>query len=200
MIRRVERLLVLLLVSIAGGSASAQSWEASGFAGFTPSVALEPGAGTDRREYPRRIYLGCAGRALLHAALGCRGRVDAAGSALEVGRRRGRRFLCIALAQLHANVVYQFGDDGARLRPFVFGGAGATFFFGARSRIGHEGVVRTRRRRQVFSVGSGRPARAVPLQADLAQRRSRSGLCNPFGFCQAWLRPIELGAAVVIRF
>jgi hypothetical protein len=28
----------------------------------------------------------------------------------------------------HGNVVYQLGSADARLRPFVFGGLGATFF------------------------------------------------------------------------
>ena len=67
---------------------------------------------------------------------------------------------------------------------------------GARSRVGHQSVVRIRRRHQVFSVGRDRLARAAPLQADLAQRRSRGGVCDPFGFCQGWLQPIEFTAGV----
>ena len=52
---------------------------------------------------------------------------DRQDSALE-GKGRGvkREFVDMNLNNYHANFVYNFGDDRSTLRPFIFGGLGAT--------------------------------------------------------------------------
>jgi len=51
------------------------------------------------------------------------------GSALTVGTDAGSTDLFpMTIRQLHGDVLYHFNAANARLRPFVFGGVGATFF------------------------------------------------------------------------
>ena len=97
-------------------------------------------------------------------------------SALEAVTPAGSADLYrITLAQLQANAVYQFGDDDAQWRPFVFGGAGATFF-AARDL---ESATKAS-----FGLGGGIkyfPWKTIGLRGQfrykptLAQRRSRRG-------------------------
>ena len=95
--------------------------------------------------------------------------------------------------------MYQFGADGERLRPFVFGGAGATFL----SAGDLESATKAS-----FGLGGGVkyfPWASVGLRGQIRYKPTwlnddAEGVCEPFGFCQAWLQPIELGVAVVIRF
>ena len=90
----------------------------------------------------------------------------------------------ITLAQLQANVVYQFGADDARLRPFVFGGAGATFF-AARDL---ESATKAS-----FGLGGGIkyfPWPTIGLRGQFRYKPTwlnddpESNFCDPFGFCQ----------------
>ena len=83
--------------------------------------------------------------------------------------------------------MYQFGADAARLRPFVFGGAGATFF-SARD-------LETPPRPS-FGIGGGVkyfPWQTVGLRGQFRYKPTwlnddpDAAMCEPFGFCQAWL-------------
>ena len=147
---QVRRRLALMLLLIAAGSAPAQSWEASGLAGFTPAGWTRTGAGTDRREYPRRVHLGCAGRAVLHTAVGCRGRVDPAGFGTR-GRdvSRNRRSLS------HHAVA-------AAREPRV----------SIRRRRRAAAAVRVRRRRRHVPVGGRSRIRPPRRRSDLAAASS----------------------------
>ncbi len=193
-------LAALLLLSISSGAAWAQSWEASGFAGFTPSVGLEPAPELTEVNIRGGFTWGVQGARFFTPRWGAEVVWMQQASALEVGTSAGTADLfSITLAQLHANLVYQFGADGERLRPFVFGGAGATFL----SADDLETATKAS-----FGLGGGLkyfPWATVGVRGQIRYKPTWldddvEGVCDPLGFCQAWLQPIELGVAVVIRF
>ena len=130
MIRLQRGVLALMVVAITHVPAVAQSYEMSGLVAFTPSVGLD-------RQAPELTDLnirggftwGVQGARFFTPQWGAEVVWTQQASALEVATPAGAADLySVTLAQLQANVVYQFGDENARLRPFVFGGAGATFF------------------------------------------------------------------------
>jgi hypothetical protein len=203
MMRRIRSaVLVVLVLTIASVSASAQSWELSGFGGYTSSVALD-------RHAPELTDLNIRGgftfgiqaARFMSPHWGIEAVFSQQSSALEAITPAGSAELYgIEIAQLHANLVYQFGDDAARLRPFVFGGAGATFF---------DALDLDSSTKASFGLGGGVkyfPWSTIGLRGHLKYKPAMlnddaaSDFCEPFGFCQGWLRPIELGAGVTIRF
>jgi opacity protein-like surface antigen len=117
---------------------------------------------------------------------------------IESGGNSGNLFT-MSLLQLHGNLVYQFGAAGSRLRPFVFGGAGATFL-----------SARDLQSEQKFSIGFGGGVKYF-LWRDVAFRGQvrykptflndeGSDFCDPFGFCQSTLRQFEFAGGVTFRF
>jgi hypothetical protein len=194
--------LPLLLLAIAHGSAWAQTWEMSALAGFTPSVSLARQA-SDLTDVSIRggFTFGFQGARFLTPRWAIEGVFAQQSSALEVATAAGADDLYgITIAQLHANLVYQFADAGTRLQPFVFGGAGATFF-GARDLDSET--------KASFGIGGGVkyfPWPAIGLRGQVKYKPSllngdsEGDFCSPFTYCQTWLSPIELAGGVVIRF
>jgi hypothetical protein len=197
-VRRV--LLALMVLLVAARSAPAQSWEASGLAAFTPSVGLEPAPELTEVNICGGFTWGVQAAWFFTARWGAEIVWTQQDSALEVATRVGAGDLYgITLSQLHANLVYQFGADGERLRPFVFGGGGATVL----SADDLETATKAS-----FGLGGGLkyfPWAKVGVRGQLRYKPTwlnddAEGVCDPLGFCQAWLQPIELGVAVVVRF
>jgi hypothetical protein len=192
--------LALTLLLIAAGSSAAQSWEASGLAGFTPPVGLEPAPELTDVNIRGGFTWGVQGARFFTPRWGAELVWTQQDSALEVATPAGAGDLFgITLSQLHANLVYQFGADGGRLRPFVFGGGGATFL----SADDLETATKAS-----FGLGGGVryfPRTSVGMRAQIQYQPTwlnddAEGVCEPLGFCQAWLHPIAVGVAVVIRF
>ncbi len=174
----------------------------SGFAGFTPSVGLE-------RQAPELTDLNLRGgftfgiqaARLFNPRWGAEVVFTQQASALEAGTPAGTaEFYGITLARLQANVVYHFGAADARLRPFVLGGAGAAFF----SARDLESATKAS-----FGLGGGIkyfPWEPIGLRGQIQYRPTwlnddpESNFCDPFGFCQAWLQPIDVAFGVIIRF
>ena len=102
-------------------------------------------------------------------------------------------------AMLHGNFVYRFGAENDVIRPFVFGGFGATFLDGS----GAEDETKTS-----WGAGGGlawfaRPHVGVRTSARYAPTRlsdASSSTCNPFGFCQQTLHVFEVAVAAAFRF
>jgi outer membrane protein W len=201
--RRVSNAaLALLFVAMAVGPASAQSSEMSGLVGFTPSAGLD-------RQAPELDDLAIRsgmtwGTQFTHFFTPQWG-VDVTwtqqASALELVTSAGAADLySMTLSQLQADVVYQFGDADARLRPFVFGGAGATFFTArdleseTKAAFGFGGGIKYFRWRSVGFRGQFR-YKPTWLNDD-----PEGDFCDPFGFCQGWLHQAEIVAGVIIRF
>jgi len=194
--------LALLMVLSVSASASAQSWEMSGVAGFTPAVELEQRA-------PELTDLSVRGgftwavqvARFMTARWGMEVAFTQRDSALEAGTPAGTADLYrIRLAQLQANVVYQFGADDARLRPFLFGGAGATFFAArdlesaAKPAFGFGGGLKYFLRPSIGVRGQ------IRYKATWLNDDPDDNFCDPFGFCEQWLQPLEVAAGVIIRF
>jgi outer membrane protein W len=102
-------------------------------------------------------------------------------------------------SQLHAQVVYQFGDAAALLRPFVFGGVGATAF--SAQDLDSE-------TKPSWTVGGGVKWFVQRHVGVAAQARYKptvlhdtsSQVCDPFGFCQGTLNHVDVGVGAVLRF
>src|SRR5262249_32016273 len=125
-------LAAIALSLAAAGSARAQSWEASFLAGYTPNASLD-------RKAPELDQLDVAGGFTLGVqaghALGQGWSAEVLwtrqDSALRLGTSDGKADLfSFTIDDLHGDAVYHFAGRDARLRPFVFGGLGATFFSG----------------------------------------------------------------------
>jgi hypothetical protein len=182
--------------------AGAQSWEASGLADYTPSVTLD-------RQAPELSDLdirggftwGVQGGRLFTPHWGAEAVWMQQASALETETGAGTADLFeMTVRQLHGHVLYHFGSADARLRPFVFGGLGATFF----SADDLESETK-------FSLGIGGGIKyfrwnAVGVRAHVRYKptmlndEDSTNFCDPFGFCQNALRQIEFAAGGVVRF
>lgn len=201
MIGVVRCAIVVCLLSISAG-ASAQSWELGGVAGFTPSVSLEQQAPelSDLRIRGGFTW-GIEATHFFTPNWGAEVIWQQQASALEAETPGGAADLYrLTMAQLQADVVYQFGDAAARWKPFVFGGAGATFFAAKDLESSTK---------PSFGFGGGVkyfPWATIGLRAQfrykptLLNDDNNTAICEPFGYCQGSLRPIELTAGVIIRF
>jgi len=182
--------------------ASAQSWEASGLLGYTPSVALD-------RRAPELTQLdirggftwGLQAGHLFTPRWGAELLWMQQGSALRLTTEDGAaNVFTMTIQQLHGNVLYHFGSRDAKLRPFVFGGLGATSF------DGNDLVPETK-----FSFGLGGGVKYFPWDRIGARASFRytptmmndeesEDFCDPFGFCQGSLQQIEFAVGAVVRF
>jgi hypothetical protein len=105
----------------------------------------------------------------------------------------------MTIYQAYGNVVYQLGSAESRLRPFVFGGVGATFF----SATDLEDETKPS-----WNVGGG--VKWFPhLRAGIEGRfrykptvleGSDAETCGPFGFCQSALQQFDVGVSAILRF
>ena len=191
--------IILLALS---APAWAQSWEVSGLAGHTPSVALDRRA-PELSELDIRdgFTWGVQGARRFTPHWSAEVLWSQQSSALQVGTEAGTAELfAMTVRQLHGNVVHDFGGVDARLRLFVFGGLGATFF----SADDLESETK-------FSFGLGGgvkyfPWKAIGLRAHFRYKptmlndEDAGDFCDPFGFCQGALQQIELAGGIVVRF
>jgi outer membrane protein W len=194
--------LALLMTSIAVSASAQASNELTGFGGVTPAVSLDQHALnlTDLRLRGGFTW-GIAGARFFTPNWGAEIVFSQQASALEAVTPAGSGDLYrMTLARLQADAVYQFGDGDAKWRPFMFGGAGATFF-AARDL---ESATKAS-----FGLGGGIkyfPWKTIGLRGQFRYKPTwlnddpDAPLCEPFGFCQQYLRPIEITAGVSIRF
>ena len=202
----MSRLLVFaasaILAVFPTAPVQAQSWEASGLVGYTPSSALD-------RRAPELTQLdlrggftwGVQGAHFFTPRWGVEVLGMQQSSAQRVGTAAGAADLFTFTAgQLHGNVVYRFGGTDARLQPFAFAGLGSTFF---RS---DDLPSETK-----FSLGLGGGAkyffsRSLGVRGHfrykptLLNDTSSEDFCVPFGFCQGTLQQIEFATGAVVRF
>ena len=183
-------------------AAHAQSWEISALAGYAPAVGLErQSRDVDDASIGGGFMFSIHGARFLTANWGIEASFTQAFSSydLTMGEETASLF-SIDIAHLHGDVVYEFGTADRRLRPFVFGGAGATFF-SARDLSGET--------KTSVSVGGGAKLFLSPNVGVRAQLRylpiwlgddEASDFCDPFGFCQSTLRRFEFAAGVSFRF
>jgi hypothetical protein len=200
----MTRLAVLAVIALlaSSNSARAQSWEASGLAAYTPSVSLDRQA-TELSDvgFGGGFTWGLQGARLFTPRWGAEALWMQQASALEVETDGGTSDLfTMTIRQLHGDVVYHVGSTSARLRVFIFGGLGATFF------SADDLASETK-----FSFGIGGGVKyfrwnAIGVRAHVRYKptmlndEDSADFCDPFGFCGNALRQIEVAAGGVVRF
>jgi opacity protein-like surface antigen len=199
---RFTVLVVALGSLFACHEAQAQSWEVSGVAAYTLPAGLDNQApelsGLDIRG---GFTWGVQGARWFTPNWGTEVLWTQQSSALRLETGAGSADLfTMAVGQLHANAIRQFGAADARLRPFVFAGLGATFFSAddldseTKLSLGLGGGVKYFLWNAMGIRGHFR-YRPTMLNDEDAGR-----YCDPFGFCQSWLSQFEFGAGAVVRF
>ena len=193
--------LAVVMILLAHSTAQAQSWEASGLFGFTPSAAIDQRASELTDADIRGAFMwGLQGARFLTPSLGAEVLWTQQASAFEVATSDGKADLfAMTVRQLHGNVVYRLGRADAKWQPFVFGGLGATFL-----------TADTVESETKFSldVGGGVKfflSRLIGARAHVRYKPTfindpSDTFCDPFGFCQGVLHQIEFSGAVVLRF
>lgn len=194
--------LTLVVATLLRGSAAAQSSEVGGMVSFTPSVALDRQAPelTDVN-IPSGLTWTVQAAHFFTPRFGAEVTFSQQRTALEVGTAAGQADLfAMTLARIEGSVVYQFGDVDARLRPFVFGGAGATGF--SAHDLDSEAKV-------ALGLGAGLKYfrwKTVGLRGQFKYKPTwlngdpDDTFCAPFGFCQRRLQQVEIAAGATIRF
>ena len=105
----------------------------------------------------------------------------------------------VHVGQLLGSFVYLFGASGARVRPFLMAGVGASFlsspYLQSETRLAWSagGGVRWFPWKQ---GGLRLHLRYNPTQLDDAD----SDYCDPFGFCQDGLKQFEVMGGIAVRF
>ena len=197
------RVVVAVVACLASWTpASAQSWEVSGLAGYTPAAGLENKAPElDELNIGGGFTWGLQAGWLLTPRWSVEGLWTQQASAQTLETDEGSADLfAMTVRQLHGNVVYHLGSADVRLRPFVFGGAGTTFF----SADDYESETK-------LSLGLGAGIKyfrsnAFGLRAHFRYKPTfmndtdAGDFCDPFGFCQGMLTQIEFAGGLVIRF
>jgi hypothetical protein len=192
--------LGVLLAS--GHMSHAQSYEASFLAGFTPSASLDRRAPELRQLDVRGGFTwGVQAGRFFGDRWGAEILWTRQQSALQVENESGRTDLFLFdVSDLHANAVYSFAGRKARLRPFLFGGLGATFFTGG------ELPSETKLSLSLGGGASYLPWKSVGFRGHVRWKpvflndTDAGDFCDPFGFCQSWLSQFELMGGVTVRF
>jgi hypothetical protein len=190
----VAAAIILLTLS---APASAQSWELSGFAAYTPSVAFDRRA-PELSQFDVRggLTWGVQGAFTPHWGAEA---LWTQRSAQQIGTDAGTTPLHDDHPATHAT-VHDFGGAASRQRLFVFGGLGATFF----SADDFESETKLS-----FGFGGGVkyfPWKAIGLRghvrykATMLNDEDAGDVCLPFGFCQGSLQQFEFAAGAVVRF
>ena len=106
----------------------------------------------------------------------------------------------MTVRQLQGNVLYEFGAVEAKVRPFVFGGLGATFLSAddlqseTKLSLGLGGGVKYFPWKVIGVRGH------VRYKPTMLNDEDAGDFCDPFGFCQGSLQQIELTVGAVVRF
>lgn len=199
---RAAVVIITGVLSAASSGAAAQTFELSGLASYTPASDLENRAPeldqlAIRAGYTWGVQFGQA----LTPHWSAEVLWTLQHSALEVGTTAGTADLfTMTIGQLQANAVYSFGDAHAKLRPFAFGGLGATFF----NADDLESETKLS-----LGLGGGIKYFISPMFGIRGHFRYKPTLlsdtgdgtyCDPFGFCQNTLQQLEIAAGVILRF
>ena len=128
--KRVTACAIAISLLALPAPAWAQSWEVSGVAAYTPSAGLDSQAPElSGLDIGSGFTWGVQGARWFTPNWGAEVLWTQQSSALRLETGAGSADLfTMTVGQLHFNAVRQFGAMGARLRPFVFAGLGATFF------------------------------------------------------------------------
>ena len=187
---------------LADSPARAQTWEASGLVGFTPSAAIDKQAPELSDVDIRSGFTwGLQGARFFTPSWGAELLWTQQGSALQIGTADGTADLfTMTVRQLHGNAVYRFGGAGTTWQPFVFGGLGATFFSADTIESETKWSMGAGAGLKYFTSGAVGARAHFRYKPSFLNDGSSEDFCDPFGFCQGTLGQIEFASAVVVRF
>jgi opacity protein-like surface antigen len=197
-VKNLAKAFSLLLLA---APAWAQKFEASGMFGYTTASSLEPVA---RELEGYEIGGGFNWQAQFDYFLTPHLGIEASWTGretdliLSTSSGDGELFE-IEQGQLLGSVVYQWGAEESKVRPFVLGGLGATFF---------EADDVPSETKLAWAVGGGAKLffhrkLGIKLQAKYNPtllNDESSDFCDPFGFCAGSASSFELMSGVVFRF
>jgi opacity protein-like surface antigen len=197
-VKTAGALLALLLVAV---PASAQRFEAAGLFGYTTAASLDRVArGLEDLEIGGDFNWSGQFDYYFTPHLGVEASWAQREGPLTLTTSSGTGGLFeIDADQLLGSVVYQWGVEESKIRPFVVGGMGATFF--SADDIPSETKL-------AWAAGGGvkvflHPKLGIKAQAKLNStilNDESSDFCDPFSFCSSSLNPFELLSGVVLRF
>jgi opacity protein-like surface antigen len=198
----VRRFGLAAVVLSHAGLAQAQSWEASMLAGYTPSTGLERRAPElDQLDVAAGFTFGAQVARALSPRWSAELLWTQHHSALDAETEGGANHLfTFSVDNFHANAVRHLAGPDAKLRPFLFGGLGASLFSGGglpsetKFSWGIGGGVKYFPR---GSIGVRGQARYKPV---VLNDGGSGDFCDPFGFCQGWLNQVELAGGITVRF
>ena len=199
---RVTAIIVLLVLCALPVRPTAQSWEVSGLVGHTPSAGIDQRAPElEELDWQSGLTWGLQGAKFFTQRLGAEALWIQQQSGLKLGTSSGSATLFEATtSQLHGNLVYRLRNADAKLQPFVFGGAGATFFraddLESETKLSWDvgGGV------NYFGWGWLGVRGHFRYKPTLLNDESAGRFCDPFGFCQGTLQQIEIAVGAVYRF
>jgi hypothetical protein len=195
------KLLLTLICVAAAAPASARQLELTPLASFSTSAQIDQTAATvDDLTINRGFTWGAQGTYFVTTHLGVEALWAYQSTVMSMSTNSGTSDLfTMNTNQIHGNMVYQFRDGLAVLRPFVFGGIGATLF----SAPDLESETKAS-----WTVGGGlkwfvqqhvglkAQARYTPTELS----DTSATVCDPFGFCQGSLKKLEFAGGAVFRF
>jgi hypothetical protein len=199
---RLARVTVAIGLLVSASSAWAQSWEVSGLTASAPSVSLDrQAAELSDLTVGGGFAWGIQGARLFTPQWGAEALWMQQASGYEVETGGGASdFFTMTVRQLHGDVLYHFGSAAAPLRPFVFGGLGATFFSAddleseTKFSFGLGGGIKYFR---WDAIGVRAHVRYTPT---MLNDEGSADFCDPFGFCQDALPQFEFAAGGIVRF
>ena len=192
-----KAVLLLFLAS----PAWAQRFEAAGLFGYTTASGLEPVA-RELESYEIGGGFTWEGQFdyFLTPHLGVEASWAQREAALTLSTSSGTGELFeVDVRQVLGSIVYEWGGKDAKVRPFVLGGLGATFF-GADDIPGETKLA--------WAAGGGAKISlnrklGIKLQARFNPtllNDESSDFCDPFGFCSSSVSSFELLSGVMFRF
>jgi opacity protein-like surface antigen len=195
------KLLLTLICVAAAVPASARQLEITPLASFSTAAEIDQTAATvDDLSISRGFTWGAQASYFVTTHLGVEALWAYQSTVMSMSADSGTSDLfSMKTNQIHGNVVYQFRDGLAVVRPFVFGGIGATLF----SAPDLESETKAS-----WTVGGGLKWFVQPHVGLKAHARytptelsdTSATVCDPFGFCQGSLTKLEFAGGAVFRF
>lgn len=203
--RRLITLVVAfgLVLTPQRAQAQEQKWEASAFAGYTPSADIDRRAPElNQLDVRGGFTWGLQAARRLTTHWGAEALWTQQRSALEGGATGSGPFdfFSMTVRQLQGHVRYEFGAGDAALRPFVFGGVGATFFSATNLQSETKLSLDYGAGLNYFAWRSVGMRAHVRFKPTALHDKSAGDVCDPFGFCQSWLSTVEFAVGAVVHF
>ena len=194
-------LAILILILLFAGPAFAQDIEVAAFAGYaTPAGLLHDSRTVEDLKFKGALAWGASVTTFFSPYLGLEAFWSHQSTGVELSTDvASQEIFDASIGHLQASLVYQFGKEDARFRPYLAGGAGVALF----TATDIESDTRL-----AFNLGAG--LKWLPSKRFGAALQARylpvflndagADFCDPFGFCQNLLNQFEVTGRLIVRF